>query len=56
VYEDREQKMKQLKQLIERGEYRVRTDLVADAIVHRLLQLRAARTDQARTARRPLPR
>jgi hypothetical protein len=40
---DREQKVAEIKQRVQRGEYRVDPDLVADAILRRLWELAAKR-------------
>ena len=41
--QDREQKVAEIKQRVERGEYRVDPDVVADAILRRLREFAAAR-------------
>jgi Arc/MetJ-type ribon-helix-helix transcriptional regulator len=45
--DDREQKVAEIKQRVERGEYRVDPDVVADAILRRLRKLAAERAERA---------
>jgi hypothetical protein len=52
MYTDREDKMGDLKQMIEAGEYRVDPTAVADAIVRRLRDVAAARGEIVRHAER----
>lgn len=44
--EDREQKVAEIKERVERGEYRVDPDVVADAILRRLWELAAERAER----------
>ncbi len=44
--EDREQKVAEIKQRVQRGEYRIDPDVVADAILRRLRELAAVRAER----------
>src|ERR1700731_4735521 len=44
--EDRDQKMAEIKQRVQRGEYRVDPDVVADAILRRLREFAAVRAER----------